>query len=157
MATLNCMYLNHLVESRFHGEIYMSIFGSLDVRHVVWSVTYVTVLGVPAVIVPRAGSCEISRELWDVETHPIKCASLHVRFFLSFFFSFIHFLVCWNVFHLLFWTFGYHKIWILLIFLFCLFYRQMLIYSYTCICLPLSRSVLGLLVSVYHQLGGPMQ
>ena len=29
MATLNCVYLNHLVESRFNGEIDMSIFGSL--------------------------------------------------------------------------------------------------------------------------------
>ena len=49
MATLNCVYLNHLVESRFNGEINMSNFGSLGVRHVVWSVTYVTVPRVPTV------------------------------------------------------------------------------------------------------------
>ena len=49
MATLNCVYLNHLVESRFNGEINMSIFGSSGVRHVVWSVTYVTVPRVPTV------------------------------------------------------------------------------------------------------------
>ena len=49
MAILNCVYLNHLVESRFNGEIDMSIFGSLGFRHVVWSVTYVTVPRVPTV------------------------------------------------------------------------------------------------------------
>ena len=33
----------------------MSIFGSLGVRHVVWSVTYVTVLRVPTVCVGKGG------------------------------------------------------------------------------------------------------
>ena len=50
MATLNCVYLNHLVESRFDGEIDVFIFGSLGVRHVVWTVTYVTVHRVPTVL-----------------------------------------------------------------------------------------------------------